>query len=146
MKLSEAIRRGAKMRPQNFGSFYDSNGTGTTCALGAAGEGFGILGACLKNEFGILRPIGDRVGAMFYDATHPSPCGCIPIGWMLHNQIAHLNDVHKWSREAIAEWVEVIENKTAPVILTGGSSADSQAKCQAVDMGSTPTLATILTV
>lgn len=111
MKLSEAIRRGAKMRPQAFQYFFAADGPGHTCALGAAAEGFGVLGKCITEEFGQLRPIGEIVGAIFYDATNEAPCGCIPLGWMLHNQIAHLNDVHKWTREAIAEWVEVIESK-----------------------------------
>ena len=111
MRLSDAIRRGAKMRPQNIGSFFSEKGSGSTCALGAAAEGCGVLGACLNSSS--LYPLNNR-WPMMYDSHHESPCGCIPTGWMLHNQIAHLNDIHKWSREAIAEWVETIENKQEP--------------------------------
>jgi hypothetical protein len=112
MKLSEAMRRGAKMRPQAFQFVFIADGPGATCALGAAAEGMGILGACISSQAtSVLRPLGEKVGSMLYDTRQQSPCGCIPIGWMLHNIIAHLNDVHRWSREAIAEWVEVIEGK-----------------------------------
>lgn len=29
----------------------------------------------------------------------------------LHGAIIHLNDVHKWSREQIADWLETLEEK-----------------------------------
>lgn len=40
MKLSEAIREGAKLRPQAFGAYFDEKNC--SCALGAASEGSGF--------------------------------------------------------------------------------------------------------
>lgn len=42
-----------------------------------------------------------------------SPCGCDDLKGDVGSIIAHLNDHHGWSREAIAEWVATIESKLA---------------------------------
>lgn len=109
MKLSEAIRDGAKMCPQAFGTTED--GSGGRCALGAAMLSMGCLIHKLESHFPDLR------------TTVKNPCECVQAGARLvglediYNDnslavvIAHLNDQHKWSREAIAEWVEVAEKQ-----------------------------------
>lgn len=102
MKLSEAIREGAKLRPQAFGEYLKAGGT---CALGAAYEAL-----CVAED----RP----VRTWFSEGIHPwetlllalmdGPC---PACGYLHyeNQIVHLNDTHKWTRERIADWVATQE-------------------------------------
>lgn len=118
MKLGEAIRLGASMHPQAFGVFFaDAEGAGVntvgeiafTCALGGA-----------------LVAVGDAAGDWPFLALHrrwkrtlslpaASPCECSPTclretGYgVVRELIAHLNNTHRWSREAIADWVELQE-------------------------------------
>lgn len=108
MKLSEAIRAGAKIRPQGFGELYGSRGT--TCALGAAMDGSGMYGRI--NVYKHFPVCTTEAFAM--------PCDCASPGVVPHEAVrvkilaegvAHLNDKHRWSREAIAEWVETVEKK-----------------------------------
>lgn len=98
MKLSEAIRLGAVLKPQAFGTVFDGRGT---CVYGAAFDAVGEL------------PTYPCIGFTHILAHHPDwslidgPCPecaiqCSP---------AHLNDVHHWSREAIADWVATIESQ-----------------------------------
>lgn len=87
MRLSAAIRTGAKMAPQAF--WIDRTSTGATCAMEAAFDGAGL-------------PVG---------TTPPSwatPFSCPLCGWLsrLIHVVGHLNDHHRWSREKIADWVE----------------------------------------
>lgn len=106
MKLSKAILKGSKIRPQSYYANFDE---GCSCAQGAAAEAMGV-------EY------GDNVGAEltllcnFPWALTPValPCGCAgmkpPLGSF--GAIAHLNDIcggHKWTRERIADWVATIE-------------------------------------
>lgn len=116
MKLSEAIREGSRLSLQAFGGLGEG---GKTCALGAAGEwvyfvGEATWGGCPAAEWTQLPMVIAKVDIL--------PCGCDEArgsdyglcGYDVNNVaavIAHLNDTHKWSREAIAEWVEVVENK-----------------------------------
>lgn len=115
MKLSEAIRLGAMLKPQAFGEVNSSKGT---CALGAAFEAAGL-------------PIqyGAAVGGL-NTRSHLGPAMChviVPQAWfdLLEQQVVtcpecsfnnaisevipHLNDHHKWTRERIADWVATIE-------------------------------------
>lgn len=101
MRLSEAIREGAKLRPQAFGYYVDSSGS---CSIGAAAEG--IAG---------YNPSG-QVCAILSAAGHwptlkaPSHCpekDCeIRPDANVEAVCLHLNDDHRWSRERIAEWLE----------------------------------------
>jgi len=113
MKLSEKIRSGAKLAPQFFGGLGD--GSNGTCAIGAALHAVGELLACQgpmrqKSCYDVFPVLWVRAGC---------PCDCenpkrIHSGREVNTMgeaIAHLNDNHRWSREAIAEWVETIENK-----------------------------------
>lgn len=102
MKLSEAIRLGAMLRPQGFGRFFTGNARigRRSCALGAAGEAAGILNATaatrkwedsweLQKRFPIL---ATRVyGTSDIRTTQ--------------GVIQQMND-HGMSREQIARWVE----------------------------------------
>jgi hypothetical protein len=117
MRLSEAIRLGAMMKPQAFGaSFHD----GRTCALGAALDAIGRVRECYLNA--------PDYWAMLVNYVAEPVTGemCLVL-----SAIRELNDQHRWTREQIADWVETIEARstettTAPVadsaeILTVGN-------------------------
>ena len=102
MKLWKAIVKGSKYRPQCGGDFFGLEGG--SCALGAAVEG--IVGPNFGGKEAFARSI--------YMATKETYRVCPkcketmkPYG----HAIAHVNDLHGWSREAIAEWVKTIEDK-----------------------------------
>lgn len=101
MRLSEAIRLGAMTGPQLFGKENDNNGG--TCARGAAAAAIGKRTWYECNEF--LR--------FAYDTRlrcpHPR-CYDDKREYNLASVIAyHLNDMHHWTREQIADWVELHE-------------------------------------
>lgn len=112
MKLSQAIRLGAMLRPQAFNEYRSRHGS---CAMGAAAEACGVLAdsdaamSTLEKEFDAATP----------QTACPS-VDCYPIKRDITNLVVHLNDVHHWTRECIADWVETIEaaqeQKTAPLI------------------------------
>lgn len=107
MKLSEAIRAGAKMRPQSFGrmfGFTEGDAYGS-CALGGAFESLcGVPHFDEHKMTGFLTQRFPILDARAEIPTHPGvPCS-LRLGIMM------LNDNSKWSREAIAEWVETVEN------------------------------------
>jgi len=109
MRLSEAIRLGAMLHPQRFGSyatyrdergrFCSSNAPiatiAATCALGAA----------------------SAAGLTTDDAIDSPRFTCPACNW--HTQrlalVIHLNDRHRWTRERIADWVESVERASYPV-------------------------------
>lgn len=101
MKLSEAIRLGAMLRPQVFGDYFISGGS---CAVGAAAEACGIA------ESGTQR---FRV----FEHSHVSVFArsCPVCGFPPSNVVVHLNDWHRWTRERIADWVATVEPKDALV-------------------------------
>lgn len=118
--FSEAIREGAKLRPQTIGTYFDS--IGRSCALGAA------LEACFGYEE------DDVVGLteMFPYILNVAPC---PVnGCFLRDQtivdviVAHLNDDHLWTREQIADWLESEEEKLGYVLLTDEPDGAIQAR------------------
>ncbi len=138
MKLSEAIRLGATLHPQCFSGFEGTAkhvefGGGfpwihileekTTCALRAAyeanGSGFyrvtvpaGTYTASFRGAAGIVteaqeQQVWDTPSHWPLEAESLCPqCRQIDV---LKRTIAHLNDVHKWTREAIADFVELHE-------------------------------------
>src|SRR5688500_2999835 len=108
MRLSEAIRLGAMLRPQGFGSLRGCNRQpGTSCALDAAAESLGLdLEVLDGSEPSHYRAI---VAQYPFLATQRCPecrlmCDSSPA-----KVIWHLNDQHRWTREQIADWVETIE-------------------------------------
>ncbi len=97
MRLSEAIRLGATMKPQHFGMYRDVEGK-ATCAMGAAFDA-----------------IGEDTWITGWDETNRSlNLGKCPEcrGFVVGNLIVHLNDNHRWSRERIADFVELHEPLT----------------------------------
>jgi len=97
MKLSEAIRIGAKMHPQGFDRYIsvDDHGQLVTCALGAAAQARGIL------------DVGDLCSAFPILNQLASPHS----GLTVFRHIQRLNDFKHWTRERIADCVEEREKK-----------------------------------
>lgn len=98
MKLSEAIREGAKLRPQTSWEFLCKDGS---CAMGAAYEAtFEYqLPFRITKMLDIYPILGQKViNPVTYAKTD------------LYTAIVWLNFL-PWSREAIAEWVATIEDQ-----------------------------------
>lgn len=107
MKLSEAIRLGAMLRPQAFRKAFDKEGS---CAWGAAKEAVGEL----DGEPAQLWPWIVSSFPTCPQCGHSHAIGFVSV------VSACLNDNHKWSRERIADWVEAVEQlneaqKSSPV-------------------------------
>lgn len=107
MRLSDAIRAGAKMKPHGVGSSTVVSTGEKVCALGAAACGAGIdtissfaAYNILKNRFPILR---EEVRC----ESNPSKCRTGDVCEVIY----HLNDGDGWSRERIADWVEQVEDE-----------------------------------
>ncbi len=84
LKLSAAIRIGARFRPQHYG-MADTNHAGRSCALGAADEAL----------TGKYNGYGSASGQGF-ETTPPR----------VIYDVWHKNDYDKWTREQIADWLE----------------------------------------
>ena len=107
MTLSDAIRIGAMLSPQGFDGRMDGV---TRCALAAASDAIGLH-----------RGVWVKYGALierFPILTQPAiyPCGC-HADVDVESIICHLNDTCHWSREAIADWVQTLEQaQAAPAV------------------------------
>jgi hypothetical protein len=109
VKLSDAIRLGAMIRPQAHGRFFRD---GNSCALGAALEASGL--AVYDEEYSMdeQAPLSDRLIVDHAALIHECPAGCSEFSHLPHRidaVIVHLNDRHEWTREQIADWVETYE-------------------------------------
>jgi hypothetical protein len=102
MKLSEAIRLGAMLKPQGFGLGSGNPRAEATCALGAAYEAARVTGSW------------PSLLLVFPQLKHIEELACPVCRDKQDGLIAHLNDDHRWSREQIADWVEQIERAQEP--------------------------------
>jgi len=114
VKLNEAIRAGCKLRPKQTYSrlFKDKDGG---CVIGAVMIGTGVadFGSNPANTTHISEINYDQLKAkipILQEITvpicpHPG-CKLERIGYNLWNTMVHLNNNHKWTREAIAEWAD----------------------------------------
>ena len=91
MKLSEAISLGAMLSPQAFGWFEDTQGR--RCALGAAKAAVGQ-----STDYPEWKWANGGANCPACSAKLPA----IQV-------ISHLNDLHQWPRQRIAEWVSTID-------------------------------------
>jgi len=112
MKISQALRLGAKTGKQLFNDAFDNGGG--TCAYWAIRKGFDLG--------------NDADGKLVFDLQHYRLIYCPVKGcqlpytngggektptlmpWSpnrLGDVIVHLNNDHKWTRECIAGWIEV---------------------------------------
>lgn len=106
-ELAEAMRRGAALRPQCFDSYFmfeDRDGKMTpieSCALGAAyeGETGKVDGNLTLNEMLRVFP---------HVAGHGCFCPACQEPLTVTATAAHLNDMHRWTREAIADWLDTL--------------------------------------
>lgn len=110
--FSEAIREGAKLRPQVYHRMTDRSGT---CALGAGYEAVyrslhGMDCTPLEFLYSYLKNAGACPVPHCRAAvkTHGVEADAPP---SIADLIVHLNDDHKWTREAIADWLEKEEEK-----------------------------------
>jgi hypothetical protein len=136
MRLSEAIRLGAMLRPQVFHAFRTARGT---CAFGAAVDAVGLT----------------------LDASDPAAIADALIGqwpWLQGKRVRCpectrrrvpgavisecLNDEHRWTRERIADWVETLEPAAVPVCDVG-TGEDVDACSPAGDLRSPSQRATV---
>lgn len=114
MKLSEAIREGAKLRPQGFDDYFpkqrvdvDDDIVTCSCALGAAFEAYMIdrggtsIEAVRASSWEIEWE--DLGGEKFNRPCPACPRENFPV---IGQCISHLNDHHRWTREEIADWVQ----------------------------------------
>lgn len=97
LRLSEAIRLGATMRPQAFRTLVTDDGA---CALGAA-----LLAVGARPEEAVRSALNRWPWASTVNADCPG-CGR---SRTVFRVITHLNDRHRWTREQIAKWVAGIE-------------------------------------
>ncbi len=101
LKLSEAMRLGAMLKPQGFWALRPKE---TACALDAV-----RLAVGREPLLADLWPILDG------PATCPV-CGEDPHYALSLAQViaTHLNDTHRWTREQIADWIEAEFERTPP--------------------------------
>jgi hypothetical protein len=93
LKLSEAIRLGAMMTEQAFGTFGDQE---HTCGIGAA-----------QIALGLTPSDGGPLNALLRNALVTPPCDHDNLyGGDVRSAIIHLNDDHHWPREKVADWLE----------------------------------------
>ena len=102
VKLSEAIRLGAMLKPQAFGDYWADGGS---CAIGAACDAAGVMLADIhyfESGFEALFRQACPACGVTPDDKHTCHAGFC-------NTVVHLNDTHRWTREQIADWVATIE-------------------------------------
>ncbi len=103
MRFSEAIRIGARRRPQVRFHWFKN---GESCALGAALEGLTGMPNINADE----NPVAVAYPWAWRGAMTTCPV-CHRCCYNVAVTITHLNDYHNWSREAIADWLEPIEKE-----------------------------------
>ncbi len=108
MRLSEAIRLGAMLRPQGFGDLWTSAGL-RSCALGAALDAAGLH----EHEHAKSQALLAIAAFPILDAAATCPSCARPALVNVGAVVVHLNDYHHWTREAIADWVARIEERAA---------------------------------
>lgn len=117
MRLSEAIRLGAMLRPQGFGNLWTVRPDGRlieSCALGAACDAFGR--GFSASHCGVWQLPKDLETWL---AGGPVECPACPSFSTARREsmIAHLNDLHRWTRDAIADWVATLEGPPPDVVI-----------------------------
>lgn len=95
LKLSEAMRIGARLRPQGFVEYFTGGGS---CAIGAAYEA--VTGRTDYNS-----DDAPEVSEVFPQLAQPFP-GSDYKDDTLEDAIWEKNDIDYWSREKIADWLE----------------------------------------
>ena len=110
MKLSEAMRLGAMMKPQIYDDMYDGIGT---CAVAAAADAIGKLSEILCGS-AVLTDWWPELETLHKHVCCPE---CLASFQSLDSLIVHLNDTHKLTRETIADWLATVEEPGARMTL-----------------------------
>lgn len=109
MTLSEGIRLGAMLKPHGVHFLLWE---GRTCALGAAAEAAGVRlkprQTVITDDMCEVYPILAAESRQICPACDSSRPGVASV-------VVHLNDIHYWTREQIADHVETIELPQKPV-------------------------------
>jgi hypothetical protein len=105
IKLSDAIKLGAMLKPQGRGADSISSAD-ESCAIGAALDACGVPVSQRLGRFGYVEA-NMRWHFLFDMRDRCCPeCGLVA---NVMDIIWHLNDVHKLTREAIADFIATIE-------------------------------------
>lgn len=116
MRLSEAIRLGAMLRPQGFGELFTRHGDQiASCAFGAADEALTVEEPDASHDDAEISPVYRLYP--FVSWMHVDCPACVRRRWRaepVESIVHHLNDDHRWTREAIADWVATIEPPETP--------------------------------
>lgn len=94
MRFSQAVREGAKLKPQGFGDYQSHDGK-HSCANTAALDAVG--------KYGLVDVTEAFPQLSSFDAQCPE-CGESDDFFVI--AAMHLNDRHRWTREQIADWAE----------------------------------------
>ncbi len=110
MKLSEAIRLGAMIRPQARGAFFKGGGS---CALGAALEAVGVeyyeYGGISPDDYRQIHTRWPWTGVRYKGAYVGLPKKPTDVIWRLNDSLLR-------TREEIADWVATQEPQEAEVV------------------------------
>jgi len=132
--FSEAIREGAKLRPQGFDRLL--NDKGQSCAIGAGLDAMGLLDATAEER---MFDNGELDVYSYMTETHlpsfscPHP-NCDKSYYSLRDCVLDLNDVHKLTREAIADWLESEEEKLGYVTVVENLNNEIKLNSERVEL------------
>lgn len=105
LKLSEAIMLNGMSKPQGYGCESVAS-IDAPCAIGGALQ---TVGKQVTFDPSANYPIFFQEWP-WVDQEAPEFCpACMDEIWRVADAIWHLNDLHRWSRQQIAEWVSTIE-------------------------------------
>jgi hypothetical protein len=113
MKLSEAIRLGAMLKPHTKDELLHN---GSSCAVGAALDAIGELKGNTEREYQVAKETWPLLELVVSHPLHyeGEPAALMSVIWTL-------NDSNGSTREAIADWVETVER--AQDAAAGGNQA-----------------------
>ena len=118
MKLSEAMRLGATMKPQAFGLLRDKR-NGGTCALGAVMDALGVLG-----EYNAHVKVQDTWPGLKFESVGEVENPVTGDRYSRWQTIIDLNNRHRWTRERIADWIE--QTFETPQLKEGGDANEQR--------------------
>lgn len=124
--FSDAIRAGAALRPQAFGLLRRRE---ATCAIAAGLDAMGDYDLICDREYNFVRRVREPFPYMKERAECPV-AGCEQVPKRLRDMIGvvvHLNDDHRWTREAIADWLRSEEDKLGYITLSEVETAPQTA-------------------
>jgi len=106
VKLSEAIRAGAQLRPPAIGQFFEANADGVLCSCALAAAYEVVIGAAhprlgAQHILPALERVFPCANAVVNHPVHQLPGS-------VYGAVMNLNDEYHWSREQIADWLASI--------------------------------------